>query len=1226
MRKLSTELIKSGSFLGSFTGSFSGSIDYSITASYALTSSVTSYADYAVSSSYTTFALSSLSSSNSITASYAANAQARIITGSGVLTTDSFDDVSVQNSYNNIVTAFKSQEGEGLSRYDLINGFIDDFNNDLGIFKSSSFFFYPSGSYGSKGYFTNELPLGDLYFIYTDLLLHFSGSNNTTSSFDSSARSSSLFYFGDAVVTSSQYKFNSSSLSVNGNGFITSSALNLGSDYTVEFWARSTVSSFVPSKNIFSLGNAGIFSQDSSNSVLWSLLPSSVNVPSINNWNHYAFTRTNNIIRFYLNGQLQLSGSNSSSVSNEILNLGRASTGGGTTYWSGFIDEFRVTGDVSRYQSNSFTTQSIEFYDNIGSDPTGSAFSSSLFTDYKLCNTNVENVSVVILAEPVTSSFNLNNNFNLYITKDSGSTYYGSVLSSGSFYSSSIQIYTSTLNLSYLTASNFIGIAISSSVSPVRIYGVGVVSNKSLRRTTLATTGLVGINFTTASSNGVSSSYNIGDTTYDISNTMVFLSGSSMIPYKDFTLTDGQLALTSVPDTNQKISLFKFTSLVAESNPNTSVIDLQNIDVAISQSVFTLSQQVTIPKNIIVTNNGLVKNLSVDYTISGSRFLVFNSLQTPGDKITVRYINSVGNANIEVYKYTGNGISSSFSVSSSLNNPNGLLVSINGILQTPTTHYYIDSSSYYDSVVLDAAPRAGSLIEIRKIQYASPYSTLTSSFSTTASYALNADVSLTASNLVQNVLLNFSQSQEYTLTNLPLDGNNWNINIIDEWNSGSVVLDQFYDSCSLLLHFSGSNQSRTFLDNSKNNYTVSISGSPVISTQRYKFTNSSLFLTNNSFLYYSPILPTASAFTVETWVYPINYSNQPVVWSQGTGYPLGSNRTQLYINSNGNVIVQNGVNIITSSNVLPVSEWTNIAFVKSSSFQYLYIDGTLAASGSISDVESAPFLIGNNYLLTSQFFNGNIDEFRVTNYPRYTSNFTPSNARFNDTSSAVQPFVRLYATVGGLNDNYVDYGVQKLSDTSLKVVRLTKTTPLLSGSLYLSDSPNTTYINVVDNSKALIQVLRSAYATSALTSSFAITSSFASTSSYSSLAKTSESSSYISASIINVTGLMRITGSLQISGSSSGVYLFTQSIASSTWNITHSLGSRYPVIQVYSASYQSVSPNDYTITSVDENKTRLVFTGLVTGSATIMATPVSVISTTLRSTTIFTPNNIVFGI
>jgi hypothetical protein len=120
-----------------------------------------------------------------------------------------------------------------------------------------------------------------------------------------------------------------------------------------------------------------------------------------------------------------------------------------------------------------------------------------------------------------------------------------------------------------------------------KIYGIGVVSNKSLRKTTLATSGLVGINVTTASSNGLSSSYNIGDTTYDVSNTMVFLSGSSMIPYKDFTLTDGQLALTSVPASNQKISLFKFTSLAAESNPNTSVIDIQNIDVGISQSVFT---------------------------------------------------------------------------------------------------------------------------------------------------------------------------------------------------------------------------------------------------------------------------------------------------------------------------------------------------------------------------------------------------------------------------------------------------------------------------------------------------------------------------------------------------------------------------------------------------------------------------------------------------------------
>jgi len=570
--------------------------------------------------------------------------------------------------------------------------------------------------------------------------------------------------------------------------------------------------------------------------------------------------------------------------------------------------------------------------------------------------------------------------------------------------------------------------------------------------------------------------------------------------------------------------------------------------VGISSSVFNLSQNVTIPKNLIITNNGLVKNLYLDYTISASKFLVFNSNQTPGDKITIRYINTVGNADIEVFKYTANGVSSSYSVSSSLNNVNGLLVSINGLLQTPLSHYYINSSSLYDSVVLDEPPKSGSLIEIRKIQYASPYSTLTASFATTASYALNADINFTASNLVQNTFYNVSQSQTFTVLDLPLSDNNWNIGVIEEWDSGSYQLDSQYSNVELLLHFS-----QSLIDNSVNNLTSSISGSPIITTNRYKFKDSSLFLSNNSYLYYPSLLPTSSNFTVETWVYPISFTNQPVIWAQGSGYPLGANRTQVYVNTNGNIIAQNGVNVITSSLIIPVSEWTNIAYVKSSSKQFLFIDGILSSTGSVSDIEDNLFFIGQNYLQTTQYFNGNINEFRVTNFARYSSSYEPLSYAFPNTSSITQSFVRYFATVGGLNDNNVDYGVQKLTDTSLIFKRLQKSTQPLSGTTFIPDNVSRVYLNVIDNSKSLIQVSRASYANIAGLSNFSTTASYSESGSYSLKAKTSDSSSYISASVVNMVGLVRITGSLIISGSTPGVYLHTQSIASTIWNITHSL-------------------------------------------------------------------------
>ena len=119
-----------------------------------------------------------------------------------------------------------------------------------------------------------------------------------------------------------------------------------------------------------------------------------------------------------------------------------------------------------------------------------------------------------------------------------------------------------------------------------------------------------------------------------------------------------------------------------------------------------------------------------------------------------------------------------------------------------------------------------------------------------------------------------------------------------------------------------------------------------------------------------------------------------------------------------------------------MSEWTNVAYVKSSSIQYLFVDGNLSATGSISNVDGAPFIIGQNYLLTSQFFNGNMDEFRVTNFARYTSSYTVSDILFPNSSSVSQPSTKYFATVGSLNDNNVDYGVEKLSDSSLKIIKL----------------------------------------------------------------------------------------------------------------------------------------------------------------------------------------------
>ena len=75
--------------------------------------------------------------------------------------------------------------------------------------------------------------------------------------------------------------------------------------------------------------------------------------------------------------------------------------------------------------------------------------------------------------------------------------------------------------------------------------------------------------------------------------------------------------------------------------------------------------------------------------------------------------------------------------------------------------------------------------------------------------------------------------------------------------------------------------------------------------------------------------------------------------------------------------------------------------------------------------------------------------------------------------------------VGGIDDKYVDYGVQKLSDSSLKLTRLTYPNQPIVGSGSLSGSVSRVYVNVLDYTKVSVT---SSYATRALTSSFSTTS------------------------------------------------------------------------------------------------------------------------------------------
>jgi hypothetical protein len=416
--------------------------------------------------------------------------------------------------------------------------------------------------------------------------------------------------------------------------------------------------------------------------------------------------------------------------------------------------------------------------------------------------------------------------------------------------------------------------------------------------------------------------------------------------------------------------------------------------------------------------------------------------------------------------YIGNGSTTNYALSQSVANRDQILVNVDGVLQGRSGNYYTVSGT---TLTLSSPPQNGSIIDIRYINGGSGIVT-------------------TGSLAKQTILYNVVSGSQNVITGLNLSGNKWNVNVIEEWDAKAIPGDQYYNSCSLLMHFNDANGSTTFTDNSPNNLTVTSVNGAAISTVQSKFGGSSLLLDGtNDYLSVasSTVFNLTGDYTIEFWAYSSNfgsggylhrgfYTTGVNTWS-GLSFSIRGTRFYFYATTNAN---EQYIDIVAPSN----NVWHHFAMVKSGTTGRVYVDGTLA--GTINSlntpaVSSQTLRIGVwDYSAGAEYFNGYIDEVRITKgIARYTSNFTPPNSQFYNNVSTYQSLTKYIGTVGGLNDANVDYGVQKLSDSSLKVVKMTVPSNPPSGSL--SASIDRVYVNVLDYSKVYVT---SSYATNALNS------------------------------------------------------------------------------------------------------------------------------------------------
>jgi hypothetical protein len=127
----------------------------------------------------------------------------------------------------------------------------------------------------------------------------------------------------------------------------------------------------------------------------------------------------------------------------------------------------------------------------------------------------------------------------------------------------------------------------------------------------------------------------------------------------------------------------------------------------------------------------------------------------------------------------------------------------------------------------------------------------------------------------------------------------------------------------------------------------------------------------------------------------------------------------------------------SSATRVVANQWYHVAVTRSGTTARLFIDGTQVASATDSSslTNSLPLSIGTQFSTSTNYLNGYVDELRITKgVARYISNFSVATVPFPN--SATQSSSKYVGLIGGLNDLNVDYGIEKLSDTSLKVKKM----------------------------------------------------------------------------------------------------------------------------------------------------------------------------------------------
>lgn len=220
---------------------------------------------------------------------------------------------------------------------------------------------------------------GEPYYDYVSALLHCNGTNGSTTITDSSANALTYTAAGNAQLDTSIKKYGTASILFDGAGDYVSSASNaaltLGTgQFTVEAWIYPTAvgsvdHGIISMANVAGSGNLVIRIGTASKIQYWLSAPASLqngsSTISASAWTHIALVRDAAKVRLFVNGTMEVETTTdlSSNLDKTQIFIGRDYSNYDGEYFTGNIDDIRITKGYARYTAN-FTPPTAEFGDS----------------------------------------------------------------------------------------------------------------------------------------------------------------------------------------------------------------------------------------------------------------------------------------------------------------------------------------------------------------------------------------------------------------------------------------------------------------------------------------------------------------------------------------------------------------------------------------------------------------------------------------------------------------------------------------------------------------------------------------------------------------------------------------------------------------------------------------------------------------------------------------------